>query len=689
MAMSKRFLLTLIIPILFFIYALVTLSDYGINWDEPYHYRRGQAYLHYFLTGQKTYENMPKYPPLKGTSDHPNFRNSQQYFEAVQKNPSLSDPNFKRSFYQDDAWDGIFFIDESSSQGHPALNDILAALFNKIFFQKLGILDDLEAYHLFIVFTIFLATLFVSIFMAKEYGLIESIFATLAFASYPLILGEQHFNIKDPVETAFFTITLLSAYWGVKKNRFSWLLISALFFGLALSTKFNILFGIIPLLIWFFSQKLKLTKKIIWIIFVSPIIILVIFILSNPVLWANPIQGLAGTLKFYTEVGLSSTPLEDYTYFGFLNTYPTIWIIYTTPPILIFLFIFSIVFAKKLYQKNNFIILLFAWFVVVLARYSLFKATTYGGVRIIMEFVPALAMLTGISAGYLIRLKKTKAYLFSSFCLLLISATPSLVKTIKIHPHENVYFNFMSMGLAGAKAKNIPYWGDSYGNAYYEGLIWLNQYAERNAKLSLPIGITSNIPRFKLRPDIAVSPFYWSALKHDGEYLIELTHNYEPRDWFALKYLENAMEPVYEVRVDNVAIAKVWKNSPEYVKEEFKNQKNIPTTINANPAQATLTLELPQKERIMSVHINQPTEGCEHIQTGYLTSSIDKQSWVREKEDIAVDQLNRQAVKKLEPKYEYFFVAREAKTIVFYVGNPKSCLLKATSASATVLVSPF
>src|SRR5258708_7821750 len=327
MKQRLKLLLIFVVPILSLIISIATLSHYGINWDEPYHYRRGQAFLQFFLTGQKTYYNIPKYPPLKGDSDNPNFRDGQKNFEEIQKNPSLSDPNFRRSFYQDDSWNGEFFIDIENSYGHPALNGVLAAISNKIFYQKLGILGDLESYRLFTILTVSLATFFIAIFMWKEFGIAESFFATLAFAAYPLLLAEQHFDIKDPVETSFYAITIISAYLGIKKNKLTWLLISVIFFALGLSTKFNIIFSLIPLTIWFvfyiwknkqslpLRGKQKLFKNILITLSIAPFIIFAALVLSYPTLWKNPIDGLGQIVKFYLEVGFpQALPAGFYPY---------------------------------------------------------------------------------------------------------------------------------------------------------------------------------------------------------------------------------------------------------------------------------------------------------------------------------------------------------------------------------------
>ncbi len=688
--------LILIIPIIGFLIALSTLGSYGINWDEPYHYRRGQAFLQYYLTGLKTYQNMPKYPPLKGDSDNPNFRKGQEFFLAVQKNPNLSDPNFRRSFYQDDSWDGLYFIDTESTYGYPPLNDILAAVSNKIFYQKLGILGDLESYKFFPVITITLITVFIAVFMFKEFGLFESLFSSLVLTTYPLLLSEQHFDVKDPVETAFYTLTILSAYLGIKKNSYKWLFISTISFSIAFATKFNIVFSIFPLILWFayyfFKNKNKiiknkLLKKIVITSLIAPFIILGVLVISYPTLWKAPLGGILEIVRFYREVGYPSSSSNAYYFLGFFNAFPLIWIAITTPPIEIFLFIVFIIICPRKIKQNSLVLLLILWLGLTIGRNSFFKALNYGGVRLIMEYIPPFAMLTGVAAAYLIHKFKTKKNMILMTILLILLFVPTLIKLIKIHPNENIYFNFLVGGLAGAKAQNIPSWGNSDGNAYISGINWLNENAEQNALLSTPMGNTSNIPRIKLRSDIAISPYYWSGLDHKGEYLIELTYDYTPMNYFALRYLNEAMVPVYEVKIDDVAIAKVWKNDTNHLKPEFTKTKEITAKITSNQKNNTLELDLTNPQRIMEVKIEEPTENCTPLKTGYVVTSINNNVWTREPEDIAVDQLNREEIKKLESTYKFYFMAKDAKTIIFNTDSPDNCLLKAKKATVTSLIT--
>ena len=55
---SDKFFLSCLLSFLFFIFGLATLADYGINWDAPSHLSRGQAFLYYYLTGEKNYSGL-------------------------------------------------------------------------------------------------------------------------------------------------------------------------------------------------------------------------------------------------------------------------------------------------------------------------------------------------------------------------------------------------------------------------------------------------------------------------------------------------------------------------------------------------------------------------------------------------------------------------------------------------------
>src|SRR3990167_2525858 len=102
----------LIIPLLFLVVGIYTLPHYGVNWDNPYHYNRGQSYLRYFLTGQKDYQGIPAFNITPCTSGN---------LELLTK---CNDKITRRSYYQYDLYNFEYWLKNDS--GHPPLNDILA-----------------------------------------------------------------------------------------------------------------------------------------------------------------------------------------------------------------------------------------------------------------------------------------------------------------------------------------------------------------------------------------------------------------------------------------------------------------------------------------------------------------------------------------------------------------------------------
>ena len=110
-----------------------------------------------------------------------------------------------------------------------------------------------------------------------------------------------------------------------------------------------------------------------------------------------------------------------------------------------------------------------------------------------------------------------------------------------------------------AVQRNIPYWGNSFGNAYFQAAQWLNNNAEQNARIALVQGTMTNIPTIQLRQDIDFSNLNWSGIFQKGEYMVELTHNDPVRLYpYGWDYIETFLTPVHEVSVDGVALAKIW-----------------------------------------------------------------------------------------------------------------------------------
>jgi len=666
----KNFLLFLF-PLSFFILGLVTISDYNVNWDEPEHFIRGQAYLRYFLHRETNYTSLPFYKEFR------------QYIQDRRVKPTVELPRY--SIYQDANQNGSYYLAHDS--GHPPLNDILAALSNYIFYQKLGIVGDIEAYHVFNITVSSIVVLAIFFWIKQEYGLFASIITVLSLVLQPLFFAESHMNIKDPAETAFFTLSLYMFYLGIKDTRRVWILVSALFSGMALATKLNVVF--LPLIVipWFFvyygnPSTFVSQKKLLLPLLLYPLVVFFVFFITWPYLWLDPIHRILQMFQYYKGIGTAITNTQPSSFYIMgINTYPWQTILYTTPLIILFLSLVGLLSVPfvllKERSKVSFLIVL--WFFTPIVRATLPGSSIYGGIRQIMEYMPAMAMLAGIGGRRIVMLLQSqKTYMRRIAQVgILFLFLPIIAKMISIHPHENVYFNSLIGGLSGAKEKNYPYWGFNLGSSYLSAVRWLNKHAEKNAKVGLVIATATNIPKIYFREDIEFHNGAWSGSERKGEYLIEAVYNGWIRDWYyAGEYVDKVLLPVYEVKVDDVAIVKVWKNDDKHAIEKYLHEKELDATeIMWKKDQENLFITLKHTYDLMGITINYRSDRCQPFEKGSVFLSLDRVTWHQEREPI------RKAMNS-EGRFLYPIVAKKAKYVKI-APQDTSCTLTVEGVGVT------
>lgn len=657
----RNIIAAILIGGLFFLIGLITIGDYGISWDEPEHLRRGQAYLWYFLTGKLDYNDLPPYDLKKAQTDP-------QYHA--------------RSFYQQlQFYSGAHPL--KVDRGHPPLADILASFFNYLFYQKLGLMGDIESYHLFYILVSAILVGLIFFIGADSFGLGSGLFASLFLATYPLFFAESHFNIKDPTEAAFFALTLYFFWKGMVQRKSLLVILSSVFAGVALGIKFNILFALLIMTLWLMFYFLKdrnelyktiFSKKILIFLLTFLPIMFLIFFTFWPYLWSDPIAHTIQAFKYYGKVGTQVAYQPDYL-LGPFNLYPIKWIVSTTQPLLLAFFTLGIYATWKLWKKHwKILSLLWLWFLIPILRVSFSGLTIYGGVRQIMEYIPAMALIAGLGTNYLIQ--QVKARWFNpllAVVLIIILAWP----LVKLHPYQNVYFNFLVGGLTGAYGKGLPAAGNTLGNVYTAGIDWINNHASPNSKLSLIQGTTSNIPLFKLRPDINYSNYHWSGIERGGEYLMEMTYNSETTAYYyAWEYAQKMLEPVYQVKVDEVAILKIWKNDLEHTKKDYQKEEivyrgKIDQQINGEVLGLTLDQPVMLSRLRVSYH---SVPGCQNLQTAFVESSLDGMTWQKELDWIPFEQVGRKK-QFSEGELTFFLPARKARLIRLIADSSNSCVL--------------
>lgn len=600
-----------VIPIIFLTVSLFTIYDYGMNSDSPVHFARGQAYLRYFLTGETSYSYLPPFCLGKD-----NFNSSVDYKTGEECNRHRK---VRVSEYEsrllDYEWASKYDIG-----GHPPFTDILMAISNKIFFQKLGWVEDIAAYHLIPILALFFLSIITAKWVYSTYGVFPAIVSTLIIYLFPLLLGEQHFNVKDPPMAAFFTAAIYFFFLGFTRKSARLILISALFGGMSFSTKFNFLFAPFILFPWVFTyiifggvkrfskkRKSLISKLIIglssipkrvWLTLVSyPFIVFLIFFLSWPVLWSDPVKNVGAVFGFYKGIGSVSCP---YGFFSLewldncVNTLTLQYMIYTLPIVTLVLFGVGVIGAIRNWKDHNFVTVLWlSFFTITTLRVVLPLTAIYGGLRHVSEFIVPMAAIGSLGALIIRDSAVRFISLFLPFlrfhiarlsqsisALLLLCFVPVIIVMIRIHPNENVYFNGFIGGLKGASEKNFPNFANTYGNAYFQGIQWLNKNAEKNPKLALIWGLAQNISRGTYRGDLSFLNYYLSGYNQEGEYqMTTMEQNSPAYSIFQYRFANIFLEPVYIALVDNVPILKIWKNDPRYVKKgiDLINELKEPT----------------------------------------------------------------------------------------------------------------
>lgn len=668
---------------IFFVAALLTLPNYGINWDTINHLPRGQSYLRFFLTGKKDYSELPKY-----FEDH--SKKEQWYWQNPKSLGIDANIDFEkvpnRSVYQISDHDYNFFM-RIDGDGHPPLSDILSAFFNRILFGELRLINDIDAYR---VYGVLLASILVGLtyyWTRSVYGFLPAVIASLSLAMYPLFWAEAHFNTeKDVPQTAFWGFMLFCIWKGTLQKSTKWLLLSGVFFGLALGTKFNILFIPFVILPWVFLYILKNKKeffsfkksfKFVVSSFIAFLVGVLIFVATWPILWSDPIKRFLGVISFYKRLGVAANPDPRYLGpFGII-TYPLEWIINTTPLVILILCLIGIVAAfVRIKKEKDLVSLLFLfWLIVPIARVIWNGSAVYGGIRQIMEFIPPMAILSGLGAKFLFE-KIKFSFIKGLFLITIIVSYLMLgVKLYQIHPNENQFFNILGGGLQGAKDRDFPYWGFTLGSPYRNGIDWINKNAEKDASLVFVYELIPNIPRLWIRPDINFHNAGRSGYLAQGEYAMTLQYQGTAERSYYDTYLEKFVNPVYTQKVDGVSVLSVWKNDKAHWKKEIKEQ--IVPNVKMEKTKFGLKFDLGKIVNLWRLEINYNDKNCKPMIEAWDEVSKDDKVWQRIRwnlpEDWRISALGEQPKngKFLEP-----FVGQEARYINLHLNPIDTCLSK-------------
>lgn len=657
----KKYLVAFGLSLIFFIVQVATLSSYGMNWDSPIRFLRGQAYVQFFLTGKGDFgikrklaptifhdgERVSRFDPSIGEGDkklvtlpgHPLFL---QEFQNLQKQNGSN-----LSFYEDDYYNLEYFL--KNDGGHPPFPDIVAALSNRIFYQALHILGDVESYQMvdclfgaigvFLVFIFAFEILAYIGFRGLSCTLGASI-AALALGLYPLFFGDSHFNMKEPLVASMY-LGAVWAFWRwfmTNKNR--WGVLFFVFLAISLATKWNVILLPLVLMPWLVTQirsqefKKWFRFKKLALFFTLGIFSSILFVIIVwPFAWSDPIGKLVQTVYYYKDLAFQATgniqPPGFVWLYGF-NLYPSFLAVISTPEIVLLLSFFGLIISFFRSHKSRSVgILLLLWLIVPVAKMTWPDILFYNGMRQEIEVIPVLAIASGIAIAWIIRnlelrIKPNTLRKFLIGGLLLSVFFLLLYPVIHLFPNENLYANSVVGGVRGSFKNNLVSQKKNYGNVYKQAADWLNIHAEKNANLALLTGNEFALSPTFLRHDISISPYNFSGFAQKGEYVIEVYDPSNPQ-YFAYQYLFRFLQPVYTLRVDGTALLKIFHNIPQKIKPDMRREQTITNPLvrmHQTPLGKQVAINIGVPVRITKIVVDNVPKNCQKISYNYGEETV-------------------------------------------------------------------
>lgn len=294
-------------------------------------------------------------------------------------------------------------------------------------------------------------------FWDEKIGVLAAVFLALLppFVAYGKIQG------LDATLVLFFTLAVYQFLLALESQRFKNYLLSAIFTGLAIGTKFNALLLFPLFLVLFLIKKPKWN----WFLFWLPFISLGIVFLLWPWLWQNPRYHLEVTLNHWIgRVGM--------VFFGQHRILPIYYFLamffFTTP--LIILVLLGFFFYKKLFRSNFYNLASVLWFFApfLISFYHLRQDS----IRYVLTAYPPFALIVSVAVWKLLNSQKNWQQLAVISTLMFYL----LAINFSIYPYYLDYYNEAIGGPQYVARKNIFELG-FYGEGIKEGLEYINKIA--------------------------------------------------------------------------------------------------------------------------------------------------------------------------------------------------------------------
>lgn len=129
------------------------------------------------------------------------------------------------------------------------------------------------------------------------------------------------------------------------------------------------------------------------------------------------------------------------------------------------------------------------WFGFPMAYFAVMRPAVYNGMRHFLFVLPALAVLAGMGAAWLIgKARAGRRRIATTTMLAAIVLTPT-IELVRLHPYQATYFNVLAGGVEGAyRNYETDYWATSYK----EAMEWLAERARQGGTGRIRVLVAAN-----------------------------------------------------------------------------------------------------------------------------------------------------------------------------------------------------
>lgn len=448
---------------------------------------------------------------------------------------------------------------------HPPFAKLLMAGGYIVFHKKLGWLDEIRALRIGISIFSVIVLLFIFSFVLRAFSFHAAVFSSLFFIFLPRTFFHARVATLD-FAVAGMSFIFVYSYWrSLSSKKWEWL--TGIVFGIAISTKLNAPFMIVPVLAhYIYIKKDVLLKKPVKTIFAPQFVSMLlfsmpVFFLMWPWLWHDTFKRFAEYVMFHTN------------HYGILMYYlgdvfseprpawhaPMVMMLLTTPVMTLFFSFVSPIVHNWKKERNNFhamLLVLLSGFVSI-AVLMFMPAPFYSGVKLFQPFFPFLAIVAGVGMYYTLKNVTfiPEKYRFAPAVLFFL---PVIFSMIDLKHDHLSYFNEIAGGTKGAlEYRTERHYYDLY---YYELTEFFNKACKKKrCRVSFePNGKEYGPSAGILKRAGYLTKTYDDSKPEAANYLV-LTHEYRWRNYPFLLRNYKSMKKVFTLKRQGVELVTVFE----------------------------------------------------------------------------------------------------------------------------------